>query len=1124
MTTATGQLIDGVFASEAIDSSGEVLEIDGLDISTFDEGRGLANYEHKGHDGDSNGQEIVGKIVYCRKIRKESDCTNERETLFWKKVKLPFLYGIVRLYDGAGHEGAKALAAIIRDSIANDEPIVVGFSIEGSTIEKDNKTNRLKSTIARKVALTMSPCNKQAASGLLSDPNAPEGFDKNPGGTDILAMVPNANTTKKAEHSDPRYLRLGGTEAIYGVEITKAMTAGSYGGAPGSLTDGGALQREDRMRVLKASAAAAFRDWDRVTPFRKFLKSKLPEASDEFVEHFADIVDRKLFRMRKAAEVILSLRKDGKVPKAPKKSIASLKPALEPLTIQGKEVPPAPEGTRATSFDPKSGILTTQRGIFHASTPSKPHPHLADKQNVAGHFADVLKEQRPHHQLAMKNWFTVNDRYTKGTLPSSVISHAMAFAMMSPGVPVPIQETMYGHFVDALHAKGHEHATKENWDEVQKEWMSRNRSGLPQHARDHFKGLEEHIRAGHGTGGFIGYSKPGKFAEYYGDYLKQHHDDVVNAINTSKGDSHQTARRLTEVRGIAPKLARYTLGMMGAGDMVVPDTHFTRHYFGARPDATGHRFGSSPDTASIEHLKKALLNSAGAHDVLQGIDEHYFNNHDAVKAVLNDPTIGPYFKGKERQAIFPAFWHHWISIPEHEKRLGMEPLGATNDGTDHAPFWDAVKPLLNKAEPEYDPELHVKTAMQHHRWSEEYGPTQALGLYYRYLVPKLLANDALAGPALVRKFEALQVDFLAALRKDESKPQAAPAATYMFQGRKVKPGHGVRRDPGGKLKTFAILGMEENGTAYAVPSEKLGAHQHSDIVRFPRDSTRFKIHARPETTDTPLRITAKEHGVGEYLRHDHTRALAEGFDFGAPKKGATQGVGMHRNFWTKTPAGQQTFVKVDKEKTAFGYIPEARNEGIFHNLAHDFFGLGQYVAPTAVVRHPVTGVEHAIIQHVPGTEGDHTPGLRSKLQPFHDSGDTDRMAVMDAVMGNGDRHGHNFMMDDKAGMHLIDHGYTLETGTNGGLYPPAYWVSNDQGPGHEHAAMHPDAVKWAQGLEHNELEAQLRQHEVPEEAVKAASGRLRNIQRRLTKNPYATRDAVWRGAWRPFVDDKAKTG
>jgi hypothetical protein len=207
---STGMIIDGVLGSQCVDSSGEVLDVEGADIQDLEEGRGVLNYEHKGaEDKDSNGQEIVGKIVTAKKIFSEKDCETSRQVAFWKKVKHPFIYGVCRLYDGAGHEGAKALAAQIRDHHANSEPILVRFSVEGSTLEKDG--NVLKRSVIRRVALTLKPCNRTADSGLIEDPNAPTGFDKKPVSRvgDILAAW--RRTRRRWSTSTRSTMKLGGT-------------------------------------------------------------------------------------------------------------------------------------------------------------------------------------------------------------------------------------------------------------------------------------------------------------------------------------------------------------------------------------------------------------------------------------------------------------------------------------------------------------------------------------------------------------------------------------------------------------------------------------------------------------------------------------------------------------------------------------------------------------------------------------------------------------------------------------------------------------------------------------------------------------------------------------------------
>src|SRR5262245_7180898 len=85
---STGMILDGVAASEAIDSSGEVLKVDGCDISSLDKD-GVFVYEHIPSDSKEKsgyGLEVVGKILYAHKVLREEDCENERQRHFWEKV------------------------------------------------------------------------------------------------------------------------------------------------------------------------------------------------------------------------------------------------------------------------------------------------------------------------------------------------------------------------------------------------------------------------------------------------------------------------------------------------------------------------------------------------------------------------------------------------------------------------------------------------------------------------------------------------------------------------------------------------------------------------------------------------------------------------------------------------------------------------------------------------------------------------------------------------------------------------------------------------------------------------------------------------------------------------------
>ena len=165
---STGMLLDGIAGSEAIDSSGEILSVKGADISSLEKD-GTLNWEHRGDDAPgASPNDVIGRVIKAKKIFGADDCENDREKFFWDKIELPFIYCVFRLHDGAGHPGAVAAAAAIRDAEANGEAPVLNFSVEGSTLEKKNNT--LLRSVIRRIALTQKPCNKSAHSGILARP------------------------------------------------------------------------------------------------------------------------------------------------------------------------------------------------------------------------------------------------------------------------------------------------------------------------------------------------------------------------------------------------------------------------------------------------------------------------------------------------------------------------------------------------------------------------------------------------------------------------------------------------------------------------------------------------------------------------------------------------------------------------------------------------------------------------------------------------------------------------------------------------------------------------------------------------------------------------------------------
>ena len=151
-----GTIIHGIGSSSHLDSSGERIKIEGVDISSLTSD-GVANWEHK--SGEAS--QIVGKIIEAKKIIKESDCENDHHRYFWNKVKMPYIYIAIELFDEEGHEGAKSVAAMARYDKKTDKrqtKRLINFSIEGSRLEKDGAD--ILKCIARKISITIHPCNK----------------------------------------------------------------------------------------------------------------------------------------------------------------------------------------------------------------------------------------------------------------------------------------------------------------------------------------------------------------------------------------------------------------------------------------------------------------------------------------------------------------------------------------------------------------------------------------------------------------------------------------------------------------------------------------------------------------------------------------------------------------------------------------------------------------------------------------------------------------------------------------------------------------------------------------------------------------------------------------------------
>lgn len=144
-----------IAGSQLRDTQGEMLSVEGADISELEAGRGRLNDNHG--KGFFN---AIGRITGAKKIFKRDDCENERQEYYWDKVKAPFIFVKGYLYDDEDHPNARAAAAILRNIHKADTPLQLKASVEGGVVARGiSDPSLLARTKIHSVALTFTPAN-----------------------------------------------------------------------------------------------------------------------------------------------------------------------------------------------------------------------------------------------------------------------------------------------------------------------------------------------------------------------------------------------------------------------------------------------------------------------------------------------------------------------------------------------------------------------------------------------------------------------------------------------------------------------------------------------------------------------------------------------------------------------------------------------------------------------------------------------------------------------------------------------------------------------------------------------------------------------------------------------------
>lgn len=147
--------IDMIAGSQLRDTQGELLSVEGADISELEAGRGRLNDNHG--KGFFN---AIGRVTKAKKIFSQDDCEDDRQRYYWDKVKSPYIYVKGVLYDDDDHPNAKAAAAILRNIHKTDCPLRLKASVEGGVLARGVRDEALLArTKIHSVALTFTPAN-----------------------------------------------------------------------------------------------------------------------------------------------------------------------------------------------------------------------------------------------------------------------------------------------------------------------------------------------------------------------------------------------------------------------------------------------------------------------------------------------------------------------------------------------------------------------------------------------------------------------------------------------------------------------------------------------------------------------------------------------------------------------------------------------------------------------------------------------------------------------------------------------------------------------------------------------------------------------------------------------------
>jgi hypothetical protein len=189
-------------------------------------------------------------------------------------------------------------------------------------------------------------------------------------------------------------------------------------------------------------------------------------------------------------------------------------------------------------------------------------------------------------------------------------------------------------------------------------------------------------------------------------------------------------------------------------------------------------------------------------------------------------------------------------------------------------------------------------------------------------------------------------------------------------------------------------------------------------------------------------------------------------------------------------------LKPGDESKAYSYFNHktfntAHREAAYSKLAHEIFGLGQYVPKATVFVHPLSGRTWSSAEFIPGARQIEKENRHKDLKEIKDNGDIYKMALMNTILGNNDRHLGNMLKDAGGKIHLIDHGSSFDYNHATSNILPAYIHDEKKGDYSLLDEDVPESVhQWLWDIDGAKLAKQLKDMGAPNDTIMHAVMRL----------------------------------